>query len=251
MKSIVETIYDAQKGAYEIPKVTETHHAFDIPEAYRLQAELVARYVSEGSRIIGYKMGLTSREKMEQMGVDAPVHGVLFEEMLLPDGVVRFDELIHPKAEPEVAVRFAKDVPPAATAEELRACIGHIAPAIDIIDSRYLDFKFTMEDVVADNCSSAQFAVGEWIPYDPSATDLAAIRAALEINGGTRSEGISSAVLGSPLTALQELHRSLAEGGETLKKDQIVLTGAITAASLFVKGDTVINKTDIGEVALR
>ena len=250
MKSIVETIYDAQKNACEIPMVTETHGAFSIAEAYRLQAELVEMYVAQGSRIIGYKMGLTSREKMEQMGVDAPVHGVLFEEMLLADGRVDFASLIHPKAEPEVAVRFLRDVPQGASEEELCACIGEIAPAIDIIDSRYKDFKFTMEDVVADNCSSAQFAVGSWLPFDPSATDIAAIHASLEINGEARSAGISSAVLGSPLAALLELQRFLEADGSTLKKDQIVLTGAITAASLFVAGDVVTNRTDIGDVAI-
>ena len=182
MKSIVDTIYDAQVGVYDIPKVTETHGEFDIQEAYRLQEELVERFMSEGKTIIGYKLGLTSREKMEQMGVDSPIHGVFFDDMYLRDGIIDYDKLIHPKAEPEIAVKFSEDVPLDASEEELRNAIGYIAPAIDIIDSRYRNFKFTMADVVADNCSAAQFVVGEWIPYNPEEIDIDSIKAALCID---------------------------------------------------------------------
>lgn len=251
MKSIVDTLYDAQLGVYDISKVTDTHGAFDIPEAYRLQEELVEKFMTDGRRIIGYKLGLTSREKMMQMGVESPIHGVLFDDMYLEDGAIHYDRLIHPKAEPEVAVKFIEDVLPGASDDELKAAIGFIAPAIDIIDSRFKDFKFTMADVVADNCSAAQFAVGEWIPYNPDETDIDNIKAALYIGDECASEGISSAVLGSPVTALMEFKDSLAGSGIAIKRGQIVLTGAITAASSFNKGDIVTNKTDIGSVSMK
>ena len=250
MKSIVEIIYDAQTGVYDIPKVTETHGEFDIPEAYRLQEELVEKFMSEGRRIIGYKLGLTSREKMLQMGVESPIHGVFFEDMFLEDGRVDYSKLIHQKAEPEVAVKFVEDVPLDASEEELKAAIGFVAPAIDIIDSRFKDFKFTMADVVADNCSAAQFAVGEWITYNPEEIDIDNIHASLFINDECVSEGVSNAVLGSPVTALMEFKDSLAQEGIAIKSRQIVLTGAITAASSFKEGDTVINRTDIGDVSM-
>lgn len=249
MKSIVETIYDAQKGAYEIEKVTETHCKFTIEEAYQYQDQLITRLISEGSKLSGYKMGLTSREKMVQMGIPAPIYGVLLEEMLVTDGKLDHSRLIHPKAEPEIAVLMNADVAPDATVEELEAAIGWIAPAIEIIDSRYKDFKFTMADVVADNCSSTAFAVGEWIPYPAEGVDIADIQVRLVINGEVQAAGSSSAVLGSPIASLQELQVSLAKEGKQLKKGQLVLTGAITAAMRIFPGDTVSTETDnIGTV---
>lgn len=252
MKSIVETIYDAQKGAYEIEKVTETHCKFSIDEAYQYQNQLIERLVSEGSVIAGYKMGLTSREKMEQMGIPAPIYGVLLEEMLIKDGVLDHSKLIHPKAEPEIAVLMKADVAPDASVEELEAAIGWMAPAIEVIDSRFKDFKFTMADVVADNCSSTAFAVGEWVPYPAEGVDIAAIQVRLVINGETKTEGGSSAVLGSPIASMRELQASLAKEGKQLRKGQLVLTGAITTAIRIFPGDTVSTETgSIGSVTFR
>lgn len=245
MKGIVETIYDAQKGAYEIPKVTETHESFSIDQAYVYQDELMTRLISEGSELIGYKMGLTSREKMAQMGIPAPIHGVLLREMLIENETLSYSTLIHPKAEPEIAVMMKEDVAPDASREALENAIGWMAPAVEIIDSRFQDFKFTMADVIADNCSSSRFAIGKWIDYPAAGTAIDAIRARLIINGETRNEGLSSAVLGSPLDSLHELQLSLAKEGKQLKKGHIVLTGAITMAQRIYEGDTVSNETDL------
>ena len=245
MKGIVETIYDAQKGAYEIQKVTDTHGEFDIDQAYTYQSELEDRLIAEGGELIGYKMGLTSREKMVQMGIPAPIHGFLLREMLIENGVLSQEKLIHPKAEPEIAVMMKTDVQQNASKEELERAIGWGAPAIEVIDSRFKDFKFTMPDVIADNCSSSKFAVGKWVEYSPSGIPIDAIRAKLVINSETRNEGVSSAVLGSPLESLYELHLSLAKEGRHLKKGHIVLTGAITMAQRIFAGDAVSNETDL------
>lgn len=251
MKSIVETIYDAQNGAYEILKVTETHKNFSVEEAYGYQRQLIDKYLSQGSRLTGYKMGLTSREKMVQMGIDAPIYGVLLDEMDIKEENLCFNQLIHPKAEPEVAVKMKNDVAMDATMEELQAAIGFIAPAIEIIDSRFKDFKFTMADVVADNCSAVYFAYGEWMEYPMKAAKIDEIAVSLEINGEPKAAGIATAVLGSPLEALRELQLSLAKVGKQIKQDQIILTGAITTAVPIYPGDEVAVKTNhIGSVAI-
>lgn len=250
--TIVETIYDAQKNAHEIEKVTDTHGKFSIPEAYGYQAELIDRFVAEGSVISGYKMGLTSREKMVQMGIDAPIHGVLLEEMLVKDGKLCYDKLIHPKAEPEVAVKMKQDVPAGATIEQLEAAIGWIAPAIEIIDSRFLDFKFTMADVVADNCSSSGYAVGQWVQWPAPGVDLDDIHVAISVNGEEKASGRSDAVLGSQMASLYELHQALTQEGKQLKAGQVILTGAVTAAFRIFPGDVVSNTTDkIGTVTFQ
>ena len=250
MKGIVETIYDAQKGAYEIPKVTETHEKFDIDQAYVYQNELMERLLAEGRELVGYKMGLTSREKMEQMGIPSPIHGFLLKEMLVKNReTLSYDTLIHPKAEPEVAVLMKEDVAPDASKAELEQAIGWMAPALEVIDSRFKDFKFTMADVVADNCSSSKLAVGEWVEYPAAGVSIDAIHAKLIINGEVKNEGVSSAVLGSPLDSLYELQLCLAKEGKQLLKGQLVLTGAITMAQRIFAGDTVSNETaEIGTV---
>ena len=252
MKGIVETIYDAQKGAYEILKVTETHEKFDIDQAYVYQNQLLDRMLAEGSELIGYKMGLTSREKMAQMGIESPIHGFLLKEMLIEGDTISYDNLIHPKAEPEIAVMMKADVTPDASKEELEKAIGWIAPAVEVIDSRFKDFKFTMADVIADNCSSSKFAVGEWVEYPVAGVSIDGILAKLVINGEVKIEGPSSAVLGSQVDSLYELQLSLAKEGKQLKKGHLVLTGGITAAERFYEGDTVANETDlIGAVTFR
>jgi len=249
MKSIIETIYDAQKGAYEIEKVTDTHEKFSIEEAYTYQRGLVDRLIAEGSVLSGYKMGLTSREKMVQMGIDAPIYGVLLEEMLVHNETISYEKLIHPKAEPEIAVLLKADVPADADEKTLEAAIGYMAPAIEVIDSRFKDFKFTMADVVADNCSASAYAVGKWVPYPAEGVDINDIKVKLIINGAVQTEGSSSAVLGSPIASLMELKQSLAKIGKEMKKDQLILTGAITTAIRFYEGDTVtVEGEGIGSV---
>lgn len=251
-KSVVQTIYDAQKSAHEIDKVTETHEPFSVEEAYGYQRELMDRYLKQGSKVSGYKMGLTSREKMVQMGVDAPIYGVLLEEMDLKGSPLVISGLIHPKAEPEIVVLLKTDVAPGASMEELEQAIGWIAPAIEIIDSRYKDFKFTMADVVADNCSSAKYAIGEWQPYPMQGTHINDITVKLWINGDLKAEGPATAVLGSPLLSLREQQLSLAKAGTQLKKGQLVLTGAITAAMMLFPGDWVrVDTNHLGSVSVQ
>lgn len=250
-KSIVDTIYHAQKGAYEILKVTETHTPFSIEDAYEYQRELMARYLAKGSLLSGYKMGLTSREKMSQMGVDSPIYGVLLEEMDLRGAPLRVKSLIHPKAEPEIAVKLKEDVPSDADEQTLEKAIGWIAPAIEIIDSRYKDFKFTMADVVADNCSSAKYALGAWLEYPVNGKHIDEIELSMKINKKVVAEGKATAVLGSPLSSLREQQLSLSKAGIQLMKGQVVLTGAVTAAMMLSPGDIVqIETNGIGSVEL-
>ena len=251
-KSIVDTIYAAQKYAQEITKVTETHKAFSVEEAYGYQRELIDRYLREGSKVSGYKMGLTSREKMVQMGVNAPIYGVLLEEMDLKGSPLAVKSLLHPKAEPEIAVLLKADVTPDASIEEMEKAIGWIAPAIEIIDSRYKDFKFTMPDVVADNCSSAKYEIGEWLPYPIKGVHINEITVKLLINGELKAEGPATAVLGSPLLSLREQQLSLAKAGTQLKKGQLILTGAITVAMMLAPGDLVrVDTNHLGSVSIQ
>ena len=252
MSAVADIIYQAQTGLYEIPRVTETQEHFSEEQAYVYQEELVRRYASEGRQIVGYKMGMTSFKKMKQAGIERPIRGALFEDMYLRDLKIQFDRLIHPKAEPEIAVRFAKDVPHSVTSESLKNYIGEIAPAIEIVDSRFEKSSFSLPDAVADNCSAAQFAIGTWVPYDPRTIAIDNIHCKFFVNGEQFSKGYSFDVLGSPLYAIYDLQRALVAKDVYLKAGDIVMTGAMTEAANIKAGDVIVNRTDIlGEVSIQ
>ncbi|HEY4001295.1 MAG TPA: fumarylacetoacetate hydrolase family protein [Candidatus Xenobia bacterium] len=198
-------------------------------EAYQVQRLNIERRVARGERLIGYKMGLTSRAKMKQMGIDTPIFGRLTSAMQVGDGgTIDRRALCHPRIEPEIAFLLGRDLAgPVTPAEALLAIIG-VCPALEIIDSRYENFKFTLPDVIADNASSAAFVLGSrWTLPGVPMDNLGVV---LEVNGRVVETGSSSAVLDHPLRSLAEQARLLASLGEGLRAGQVVLTGGVTAA---------------------
>ena len=146
-----------------------------LDDAYAVQRAGIERRVARGDTVVGLKLGFTSRAKAEQMGVSDVIAGVLTASMQLRDGA-RVDPtgLIHPRVEPEIAFRFGTSVDPTAAACDPVGAIVEVAPALEIIDSRYENFRFSLADVVADNTSAAAFVVGSWRP-------LPAVRASLDL----------------------------------------------------------------------
>jgi 2-oxo-3-hexenedioate decarboxylase len=127
---------------------------FDLATAYRIQQAGIRLRQQRGERVVGLKLGFTSRAKMIQMGVDALIWGELTDAMQLSDGG-RLDlaKLIHPRVEPEIAFITAIDIDRPLSLAEAGLALAGVAPALEIIDSRYRDFRFSLQDVVADNCS--------------------------------------------------------------------------------------------------
>ncbi|WP_307854278.1 2-keto-4-pentenoate hydratase [Paractinoplanes toevensis] len=208
--------------------------SFEVGEPYSAQQDLVERRLARGERIVGVKLGLTSRAKMQQMGVDEVIWGRLTDAMRVPDGgVLDLAPRIHPKVEPEVAflVRDGE--------------IAAIAPAIEVIDSRWLDFKFTLAEVIADNTSAAGFVVGAWQPVPDGVDNLGVL---LEVDGRVVEIGSTAAILGDPRRAFADAKR-LAGG---LEDEWIVLAGAATAAVAVGPGQTVrVEVEKLGTAALK
>jgi 2-oxo-3-hexenedioate decarboxylase len=139
----------------------------DLAAAYRIQRDVVAHRVARGERLVGCKLGFTSKAKMTQMGVSEIIVGRLTDAMQVPDGGdVDLDRFIHPRIEPEIAFRLGRDVD-----GDIADCVAAVAPALEIIDSRYREFRFSLPDVIADNTSAAGFVVGDWQPV-PDVADL-------------------------------------------------------------------------------
>jgi 2-oxo-3-hexenedioate decarboxylase len=251
IQSLANYCVSAEEEKREIVRITEDYPDLTVEEAYLIQEELVNIKISQGKKIMGPKMGLTSRPKMVQMGVEEPIYGYIFDYMNVPNhGVVSMSDLIHPKVEAEIAFVMGKDLEgPGITGAQVLAATEYVVPALEIIDSRYQNFRFTLPDVIADNASSARVVLGEKIPYS-NEMDLELVGVTITINGKLRDFGTGAAVLGHPAQSVAMLANMLSRKGKKLKKGDIILTGGVTEALLLEIGDEVTTKLDgLGEVS--
>ncbi|WP_248289518.1 kynureninase [Thalassotalea sp. Y01] len=205
-----------------------------LPDAYQVQKLSIDQRLQRGEQLVGYKMGFTSRAKMVQMGVDDLIWGRLTDTMFIKQNEsIDLNDYVHPRAEPEIAFKLKAPLSGIVTPEQALAAVEAIAPAIEIIDSRYRNFKFSLSDVIADNCSSTGFIIGNWHPAD---TDISKLHMDLLVDGESAASGDSSAILDHPLNSLVEAARCIAESGEELLPGQIILAGAATAAVALEAG---------------
>jgi 2-oxo-3-hexenedioate decarboxylase len=199
-----------------------------LEEAYQIQAQSIDKRIQRGESLIGVKVGFTSRAKMIQMGVDDLIWGRLTDAMLVEDGgELDLSAYVHPRVEPEIAFLLKKPLSGKINTLEAMSAIEAVAPAMEIIDSRYENFKFSLEDVVADNSSSSGFVIGAWQRLE---TDIANLGMVLEFNGRPVQIGSSAAILGHPIRALLAVSRLAEQSGLQLEAGWIVLAGAATAA---------------------
>lgn len=249
---LADYIHQAEKDKREIIKIThELYPDLTIEEAYLVQEEVVRQKLEEGKQIVGPKMGITSEAKMRQMNVDDPIYGYVFDDMLVDDGgVVHIDDYIHPKVEPEIGFVLKEDlVGPNVTLEDVLRVTEFVFPAVEIIDSRYKDFNFTLPDVIADNTSAAGAIFGSTVKR-PDEMELDVVGVTLIINGEIRALGAGAAVLGHPANSVARLANMLSEKGEKVKAGQPILTGGITEAVALARGDYVVAKYGgLGEVS--
>jgi 2-oxo-3-hexenedioate decarboxylase len=237
---LAEHIENAELQAKDITKITDDYPEMDWEDAYDIQYEIRRRKLERGNRVIGLKMGLTSYAKMEQMGVSTPVYAFLADYFSVPDGgYVNSKELIHPKVEAEIAIITNKELKgPGCTVADAMAATEAVLPAVEIIDSRYRDFKFDLKSVIADNASSSRFVTGG-ILQRIDGLDLKNLGIVLEINGETVAVGAGSAVLGHPMASVAMLANMLAERNEVIPAGTFILTGGINAAVSVKAGDHV------------
>lgn len=208
----------------------------DVSDAYAVQALSIGRRVARGERVIGVKMGLTSRAKMAQVGVDSVIWGRLTDGMLLADGApLSLRGYVHPRVEPEIAFLIERPLAGRVTSAQAMAAVGAVAAAAEVIDSRYENFKFALPDVIADNSSSSGFVVGNWC--DPS-TPIDNLGITVAVDGRAREVGSSAAILGDPVRSLVEAARMVADAGLQLEPGWIVLAGGATAAVPLVAGSS-------------
>ncbi len=250
---LAEHLDNCQRNAQDTPKITDAHPDMDWDDAYAIQDAILARHLGRGARVIGLKAGLTSHAKMKQMGVETPVFGFLVDEYSVLEGAeVKVSELIHPKVEPEIAFVLKHALRgPGCHIGAVLAATDFVMPGIEVIDSRYRDFKFDLKSVVADNTSASRFVVGGQ-PLRPNELDLRTVGVVLEKNGEPVALGAGAAVLGHPAAAMALLANLLGARGQEIPAGSLILSGGITEAVAVAAGDNVCLRVQgMGSVSLR
>lgn len=237
IQRLATTLDDAAMAMTQTPKLTLEFPELSIQDAYRIQRANIARRLARGEALVGMKMGLTSLAKMEQMGVHDPIYGHLTSSMLRGDGdpIVR-SEHGQPRVEPEVAFLLDKDLRGRVTPAQAMQSVGGVCAALEVIDSRFAKFQFTLLDVVADNASSTRFFLGTTFRR-PDEVNLGNLGMVLRRNGRIEKVGSSAAILEHPARSLARLATMLDAVGEGLQAGQIVLAGGATAAIHVNAGD--------------
>ncbi|MBC87367.1 MAG: 4-oxalocrotonate decarboxylase [Bdellovibrionaceae bacterium] len=236
IKQIAQGLHQARLQAQPVEQFSETFKDFATPDAYSVQELGIQLRESQGEKVIGLKMGLTSEAKRKQMNLDSSVYGVLTDKMQVTSGVFSMEGTIHPKIEPEICFFIDKDLEGDVTREQVLDATSSVCAALEILDSRYKQFKyFSMQDVISDNSSSSHFALSN-VLKDPKSLDLKNLKMEMFVNGELAQSGMSHAISGDPVQSIVEQCALLAERGQTLKAGTFVLAGAATTAVALEPG---------------
>jgi 2-keto-4-pentenoate hydratase len=242
----------AERSREPIAPLTAAYPDIDIVDAYEIQLINIRQRVAEGARVLGHKVGLSSKAMQQMMGVDEPDYGHLLDEMqVFEDTRVKAGRYLYPRVEVEVGFILAEDLPGVGcTEDDVLAATEALVPSIELIDTRITDWKIALCDTIADNASSAGFVLGQ-ARVSPADIDVKAIDAVLTRNGEVIAEGRSDAVLGNPVTAVAWLSRKVESFGVRLRKGDIVLPGSCTRAIDARAGDEfVADFAGLGSVRL-
>ena len=249
---LAEQLENGELNRAPIAKITDEYPDLDWDDAYEIQDELRRRKIKNGARIAGLKAGLTSQAKMKQMNVREPVFGFMCDYGACADGgEIEFDRFIAPRVEAEIAVVTNKDiVGPCHIGTALQA-IDFVLPAVEILDSRYEDFKFDLISVVADNTSAAAFVCGGNAKRVED-IDLRTVGIVLEKNGEIVDLAAGAAVLGQPVESVVMLANMLARKDRVIPAGTFIMTGGVTAAVGVERGDHIaVRYQHLGSVSMR
>lgn len=237
IRELAERVDQAAFTATAIPQLSHQFSELNVDDAYQIQALSMRRRYERGERKIGVKMGLTSRAKMQQMGVEEVIWGRLTDRMLLEEGgMLSHRQYVHPRVEPEIVFLLKKPLQGVVSMMEAMNAVEAVAPAVEIIDSRYQNFKFSLVDVIADNSSSSGLVIGDWRSPEIDLSNLGMI---MSINGVPVQIGSTAAILGHPVRSLVSAARMVAQRDESLEPGDLVMAGGATAAVALNVGDYV------------
>jgi 2-oxo-3-hexenedioate decarboxylase len=235
---LAHDIYQHQKDATVMGKITAAHTELSLKDAYNIQRINIEKDLQAGDQFVGWKMGLTSLAKQQSVGVHQPIYGRLLKSMRFSGEHLSLRGLIHPRVEPEFAFLINKKLEGnKVTEQDVWQATAAIIPALEVIDSRYRDFSFNLVDVVADNASSAKFLLGEQV-FIPNQFQWENVKVQLKLNGHVVQGGKGADVMEHPVRSVIELVKMLHSEGLCVEPGMIVLTGGITEAIDLKDRDT-------------
>lgn len=235
-----ERLHRALETATAIDPLTLEYPSLSISDAYAVQLATVSRRIAAGERVVGKKVGITSRAVMDMLGVDQPDFGHLLSGMAYDDGAaIPASQFIAPRAEGEIAFVMARDVMgPGLTNADLLPNIAYVMPCFEIVDSRIRDWKISIADTVADNGSSGAFVLGDAMA-SPGVLDLRHAGMVIEKNGEIVGTGAGAAALGHPLNCVTWIANQLGNFGIPLKAGEVILSGSLSIMFPIAAGDSI------------
>ncbi|MFE6647291.1 2-keto-4-pentenoate hydratase [Nocardioides sp. NPDC057772] len=246
-----ERLATAAATGTPVPPMRDLLEPTDLVAAYAIQERLTAARVAGGATIVGRKIGLTSKAVQEQIGVDTPDFGVLFDDMAYADGdVLPADAILQPRAEAEIAFVLASDLADGDLSyDQVREAIDYAVAAIEICGSRIADWKIAFGDTVADNASAGAYVLGAdrktLDEFEPREVTMS-----MSVDDEEVSTGTGEACLGDPVNAVQWLARYARDFGEPLRAGQLILSGALGPMRPIAAGNTVRSTVSgLGSVA--
>lgn len=252
VESVAAELLRCEDERIERPPFTDEWPELDLDTGYAVQDRTLRMRLDRGERLVGVKLGLTSRAKQQRMGVHVPFVAWLTDAMVLPAGEpVPGGRLIHPRVEPEIVFLMEERLTgPGVTCARAMSAVASVWGGAEVIDSRYRDFRFTAGDVAADNASSGAFVTGP-VGLPPSDLDLSLEAALVEVDGVVVDSATGAAVQGHPGEALALAANDLARRGLAIEAGWIVLTGGMTDAVPVLAGTSVaFHFTHLGSVSL-
>jgi len=241
LESFACELHDALKNRKTIEPLTDREPDMTIEDAYAISSLLLKKRIEiDGEKLIGKKIGVTSRAVQNMLGVHQPDFGYLTDAMVVDESEVLSltNKMIQPKAEGEIAFILKEDlVGPGVTASDVLRATDFIVPCFEIVDSRVKDWRIKIQDTVADNASCGYFLLGNK-GVDPSSVDLSTCGMVVELNGEVISTGAGAAALdASPVSCVVWLANTLGKFGVSLKAGEVILSGSLVPLQDVKPGD--------------
>lgn len=237
-------LHRARLERREVATISSRYPDFDSGDAYAIQDAGIALREHDGETVIGGKLGFTSLAMQRAMGVDRPNYGWLTDAMMVHDRVVALDRLIHPKLEPEIAFLLGEDLGGPVTADEVLAATAAVVPCLEIVDSRFIDFVFQLEDNIADDSSAGLVVLGD-VCVPPQGFDLRTCGVVISVNGEVMHTAAGAAALDDPAAAVAWMANAVS-ASRGLHAGDIVISGGLTPPVDLEQGMTI--RTDIDHI---
>ncbi|MGE4240975.1 2-oxo-hept-4-ene-1,7-dioate hydratase [Ramlibacter sp.] len=240
---LARDLHESERTGKQIEHFSRRFPGMTVEHGYAVQREWMKLKLGEGRKVIGHKIGLTSRAMQQASQIDEPDFGLLLDDMLFAPGPLPMSRFIAPRVEVELAFILKKKLAGAnVTVEEVIDATEYVTPAIEIIDARIEQFDRgtkvmrRVQDTISDNAANAAIVIGG-TKRAPGEVDLPWVGAVLRQNGVVEETGLAAGVQGNPAIGVAWLAKKLAQWGEELAAGEIVLAGSFTRPVAAKKGD--------------